>query len=114
MILPHNIIAKIQDMLEKGFTVELRVEEGDPLPLENGQTKPRPLQVTVFKRPDTDADIKINPTLINQERTTQLNIDGINIGEDPIRIATVTVPAGFVLAGLKGYKYISQEIVEGD
>lgn len=106
MILPKNMISRIEGLLEKGHTVELRVEE---IPTQKG-SKPLPPQVTIFKRPDDDNDIPFNPTLIDQDNRTQLYIYAVNAGEDPILLASPIVPAGFNLAGLKGYGGISQEM----
>lgn len=113
MILTEKIIKKIEGLLEKGYTIELRHEEGDLVPTESGP-KPRPQQLTVFKRPDDPNDIYILPTLINQEGRTELAVMALLAGEDPILIAKVVVPPGWHLTGLKGNGGISQEIPDGD
>ncbi len=113
IVLTPKVIKKIEGLLEKGYTLELRFEEGDMIPTEDGP-KPRPPQVTIFKRPDDKNDIGFNPILINQDDRTQLNVLAIKLGEDPILIVSVVVPAGFNPAGLKGYGGISQEIPGGE
>ncbi len=106
MILNEKMIKKIEGLLEQGHTVELRHEEGDLVPTEAGP-RPRPPQITVFKRPDDMNDILAPPTLIAQDNPTELRLLAIIAGEDPILIFQGIVPAGWNFAGLKGYGGIS-------
>ncbi len=99
MILGHNIIKTIEGLLEKGHTVELRIEER-----EHGQ------QVTVEKRPDSEDIIPIHPTLADEAAPTKMMLSLLKAGEDPVQIALLEVPAGFVISGIKGHPGISQEI----
>lgn len=103
MILPQNLIRRIEGLLEKGHTVELRVVE---VPTAKG-SKPQPPQVTIFKRPEDENDIPLNPGLIDQDNSTQLYIYATKAGENPVLLASPIVPAGWNLAGLKGYGGIS-------
>lgn len=103
MKLSSEIIKKIENLLEPGFTIELRLEQGDPLPKEGGGTVPRPLQATVFKRPDQEQDIKIVPTLCDQDSPTTLTLSISKLGQDPVAIASIDLPKGYYVAGLKGY-----------
>ena len=106
MILHHNIIAKIEGLIEKGHTVELRLEEVPPAP-----NKPPSLRVSVNKRPDTEADIfSFAPILIDLLSPTPLTISAGKGGEAPVELVKAVAPAGWYLAGLKGYQAISQEI----
>ncbi|MDP2729111.1 MAG: hypothetical protein Q8O55_01355 [Dehalococcoidales bacterium] len=101
MNLSPELIKLIDGLMEKGFTVELRVEEGDPIDQPDGGTIPRPRQVTVFKRPDEAADILIPPTLVNTDSPTTLIL---TVGENnPVHIARVKLPSGFYVTGIKGY-----------
>lgn len=99
MILGHNIIKTIEGLLEKGHTVELRIAEG-----------PDGEQVTVEKRPDSDDIIPVHPTLADQAAPTMLSLRLSKGGQDPVMLATVSLPAGFVISGIKGHQGISQEI----
>lgn len=111
MRLSRKIIERIEGLLEKGSTVELRVEEGDPLPRPGGGTIPRPLQVTIFKRPDQAADIKITPTLLSESEHTNIQVVAIKFGEVPVPLLTQEVPPGYWISGITGYQGdISQEI----
>jgi len=101
MILGHNIITTIEGLLEKGHTVELRIEGG-----------PHGDRVTVAKRPDSDDVIPINPTLADEAAPTSLILRFSKGGQDPVMLQSVTVPAGFVISGIKGHQGISQEIPE--
>ena len=100
MILGHNIIKTIEGLLEKGHTVELRIEEG-----QHGE------QVTVVKRPDSENVIPIHPTLADEAGPVMLTLS--KSGQDPLMLAKVTLPAGFVISGIKGHQGISQEIAKG-
>jgi len=97
--LGHNIITTIEGLLEKGHTVELRIAES-----------PTGDKVTVVKRPDSDDVIPINPTLADEATPTSLTLRFSKGGQDPVMLQIVTVPAGFVISGIKGHQGISQEI----
>jgi hypothetical protein len=99
MRLEHNIITTIEGLLEKGHTVDLRILKG-----EHGE------RVTVEKRPDSEDEIRIHPTLADQAAPVTLSIGLSKRGPDPVIIAIVKVPAGFVISGIKGHQGISQEI----
>jgi len=105
VILHHNIIAKIEGLIEKGHTVELRLEEVPPAP-----NKPPSLRVSVNKRPDNEADISFTPILIDKDNPTPLTVSAGKGGEAPVELVKAVAPAGWYLAGLKGYQAISQEI----
>ena len=97
MILGHNIIKTIEGLLEKGYTVELRIVEG-----EHGE------RITVEKRPDSDDVIPIHPTLLDEAAPTGLALRVSKPGQDPVMLQIVTVPAGFVISGIKGHQGISK------
>jgi len=97
MRLEHNIITTIEGLLEKGHTVELRIEE-----MPDGE------RVTAVKRPDSDDVIRINPTLADDTAPTTLSLNLSKGRQDPIAIAVVTVPAAFFISGIKGHQGISK------
>ena len=96
MRLGHTIITTIEGLLEKGHTVELRIAEG-----------PDGDKITVEKRPDSDDVIPIHPTLANEAAPTNLTLNLCKGRQDPVQIAVVTLPAGFVISGIKGHQGIS-------
>jgi hypothetical protein len=112
MMLSRGDIARIEGLLEKGFTVELRIEEGDPIPKPGGGTRPRPRQVTIFKRPDSDDIIRIPPTLVNEAHPEMLRLVIATGSDYQTELASVEVPAGFWVSGIQGHQGISQEIEE--
>lgn len=105
MILHHNIIKTIEGLLEKGYTVELRLEES--IPAAGAKDKPRMPQIKINKRPNDPRDLNIDSILINEHAPTDLVLYAIKLGEAPIELVTFVAPAGFYLTGLKGYQAIS-------
>lgn len=110
MILSKNLIQKIEGMLEHGYTVELRCEKGRPSPPGSSSLPYIPEHITIFKRPDSDDEIRIQPTLVNDARPCTVELRTVSFGEDPIILASIDVPAGYCISGIKGHQGISQEI----
>ena len=101
MILHHNIIKKIEGLMEEGYTVEIRLEKGKSI---SGGSAPNPLQITVFKRADDPEDLIITPILVNEHAPTDIIVYANKLGEEPIQLGAFVAPAGFYFAGLKGYQ----------
>lgn len=102
-------INQINDLMQKGFVIELRYKEGDLVEAENQQKVPRPPQILINKRPELDSYVDFQPILIDENAETVLGIYGYPAsGGIGVLLQNAVVPAGFYLSGIKGY--ISQEM----